>query len=272
MSDDGLALGILLAEPAMERWAVEAVETAIRTADVSVEQVILPIESESAASNRWKRYATSVFEYGAWTPVLAWHRLVTAPDYLEKVPIENLAWLDDADRVRTRTEPADGIGRRFPDSTVDRIAAADLDVLFRRGFGILEGDVLRTPTHGVLSYHHGNVREYRGRPPAVWEFAHDERTAGITLQRLTPTLDGGEIVVEREIDIADHPTWQAVERALFEASTDMLATACTRLADPAFEPRPPDELGPLYTEPGVVETVRIEFKTATGTVLDRIRS
>ncbi|MFC4541755.1 formyltransferase family protein [Halosolutus amylolyticus] len=270
MSTDDLQLGVLLAEPAMERWAAAAVEEAVRTADISVEQVILPVESESASSNRWERYATSVLEYGAWTPVLAWHRLVNTPPYLEKVPIDDLSWLDGAERIRTRTEPADGIGQRLPASTIDRIESAGIDLLFRRGFGILQGDVLAAPTHGVLSYHHGNVREYRGRPPGVWEFANDESTAGITLQRLTPTLDGGEIVVEKTIDVADCRTWQAVERTLFEHSTDMLATACTRLTEPTFEARTPDDLGPLYTCPGAVDTVRIELENARGKVANAI--
>lgn len=270
MSTDRMTVGLLLDEPAMERWAVAAVETAIRTAGISVEHVILPATAADATVTPWKRYAASAIEYGAWAPVLAWHRLVNTPDYFEKVPIDALDWLTNAERIRTAVEPADGVGQRFPDSTINRIESAGIDLLFRCGFGILQGDVLTKPTYGVLSYHHGNVREYRGRPPAVWEFANDERTAGITLQRLTSTLDGGEIIVEKEIDITRYRTWQGIERRLFTASTDMLATACTRLADPAFEPTTADELGQLYTEPGLLDTIRIEVTNARGKAVNLI--
>lgn len=271
MSDDRLSLGILLDEPVMERWAIEAVERAIRDADASVDLLVLGTDEDAGASrSRWERYASSVTEYGAWTPVLAWHRLVSAPDYLEKSPIEDRRWFDDAEVVRTASEPADGFGQRLPESTVERIDGADVDLLFRRGFGILKGEVLTTPTYGVVSFHHGNVRAYRGRPTAVWEFVNGEPTAGITLQRLTEELDGGEIVVEKEIDVSEHRTWQETKRTLFEQSTDMLAIACDRFADSAFEPSSVDDLGPLYTDPGVVDTARIELKNTKGRVLNRI--
>ncbi|MFA9427630.1 formyltransferase family protein [Natronorubrum sp. A-ect3] len=276
MTDDGLTIGILLDESAMERWALEAVETAIRDAGVSVAQVILPpadspADTDTAGSSiPWQRYAAAAREYGAWTPVLAWHQLASTPWYLEKIPLEDRAWFDDAEIVHARPEPADGIGNRLPAAAIERIESAELDLLFRRGFGIIKGDVLSAPSHGVLSYHHGNIREYRGRSPGVWEFANDERTAGVTLQRLTSTLDGGEIVVEKTIDITDCRTWQNVRQRLFDNSTDMLATACTRLEDPEFGPTHTDELGPLYTCPGLVDTVRIELKNIRGKVQNHV--
>lgn len=266
MSDEQLSLGLLLSEPAMEQWAAQAVTTAVRDAGVSIDLIVLESEGESDSTRSWRSYASSAIDKGAWTPVLGWHRLVNTPAYLQKIPLRELEWAGDARIVRTTSRPAEGIGQQLPASALEEIESAGVDVLFRRGFGILQGEVLTTPTHGVVSFHHGNIREYRGRPPAVWEFANDERYAGVTLQRLTPTLDGGEIVVEKRVEIADCRTWQAAKRRLFEASTDMLATACTRLADPTFEPTTAEELGPLYTCPDAVETMRIELKNARGTL------
>ncbi|AGB15254.1 methionyl-tRNA formyltransferase [Halovivax ruber XH-70] len=250
----------------MRRWAVEAVERAIDRSNVRVEQVILAADEKPDSTRLVRRYASSALDTGAWAPVLGLHQVVNPPAHLETVPLDELDWLNDAESLQVQPEPADELGQRLPGAAIDRIEAADLDLLFRRGFGILQGDVLTTPTHGVLSYHHGDVREYRGRPPGVWEFANGERTAGITLQRLTSTLDGGEIVVEKSVSIDDLGTWQAVERRLFECSTDMLATACDRLTDPAFAATTVDELGPLYTCPGPIETARIELKNVRGRV------
>ncbi len=270
MERDSLTVGILVDEPAMERWAADAVAEAIESANVSVAQVILPAGAgEDDSSGSLRRYASSALEEGAWAPVLAMHRLVNTPTYLEKVPLEDLDWFDDAEVIRVRPEPADGIGQRLPDAAIDRIEAASIDLLFRRGFGILQGEVLTTPTYGVLSFHHGNIREYRGKPPGVWEFANDERTAGITLQRLTSTLDGGEIVVEKTVAIEGLETWQAIERRLFERSTDMLATACERLREAEFDATTANDLGPLYTCPGVADTVRIALKNIRGMMSNR---
>ena len=266
MSDDQFSLGILLDERAMEGWAAEAVDRAIRDANAAVELVVLSADRDYDSGRPLRSYASSALGKGAWAPVVGWHRLVNTPEYLQKQSIDELAWFEDAEVVRASPEPADGIGKRLPGEAIERIESSNVDALFRRGFGILQGEILSTPPHGVLSYHHGDIREYRGRPPGVWEFANDERSAGITLQRLTPTLDGGEIVVEKRVELAEPPTWQAVERKLFERSTDMLATACERLQEPGFDPTTADELGPLYTCPGPLDTARIELKTARGMV------
>ncbi len=270
MSEDQLSIGLLLSGPRMERWAFEAVELARQTAGISIDLVVLD-DTPAASDSQLEYYIEAVGEYGAWAPALGLHRLINPPSYLSSVPIDDRPWYEDATVLRAQPEPADGFGQRLPAETVDRIADADVDLLFRRGFGILVGDVLTTPTHGVVSFHHGNIREYRGRPPGVWEFANDEETAGITLQRLSSTLDGGEIVVEKTVDISDCHTWQTVKRRLFESSVDMLATACKRLTDPAFEPTVVDELGPLYSEPDAIEAAKIGAKNARGRVLDSIR-
>ena len=270
MSDESLSMGILLDEPMMERWAAEAVAQSIRDADVSVELALLSSDRDPDSRRSLRSYASSALGTGAWAPVLGWHRLVRTPSYLQKVPIDELDWFETADTHRLTPEPAEGIGQTLPAEGIDHIESAAIDVLFRRGFGILQGDVLTAPRYGVLSYHHGNIREYRGVPPGVWEFAYDETSAGITLQRLNETLDGGEIVVEKDVRIDDLPTWQAVERELFDRSTGMLATACQRLQDPDFEPIQPDELGQLYTNPGPLETARIELKNARGVLAHQL--
>ena len=264
MSEESFSMGILLDEPMMERWAAEAVAQAIRDAEVTVELVLLSSDRDPDSRRSLRSYATSAIGTGAWAPVLGWHRLVRTPSYFQKVPIDELDWSANAQTQRVTPEPAEGIGQTLPAEVIDHIESAAVDVLFRRGFGILQGDILTAPRYGVLSYHHGNIREYRGVPPGVWEFAHDESSAGITLQRLNETLDGGEIVVEKDVMIDDLPTWQAVERRLFDRSTDMLATACRRLRDPEFEPTVAEELGPMYTCPGPLDTARIELKNVRG--------
>ena len=266
---DGLSVGLLLSGRTMDRWALETVELARQRADITIDLVVINDES-AANATPWERYIGAVSEYGAWAPVLGLHRLVNPPSYLEPIRIDDRPWFERADVLSARPEPADGFGQRLPEETVDRIAAADVDLLFRRGFGIIVGDVLTTPTHGVVSFHHGNIREYRGRSPGVWEFVNGEETAGVTLQRLAPTLDAGEIIVEKTVAIRDCRTWQAVRRRLFESSVEMLAIACTRLTDPSFEPTVVDDLGPLYSDPDAIDVLRIEVKNASGRVQNRL--
>ena len=99
---------------------------------------------------------------------------------------------------------------RFEESDVDRIRAADLDVLLRFGFAIIRGGILDAARHGVWSYHHGDNRTYRGGPPCFWEIYNSDPVTGVTLQVLTEQLDAGRTLC-RSFS-ATHPTSQRRNR------------------------------------------------------------
>ena len=96
--------------------------------------------------------------------------------------------------VRCRTEVVGRFGERLSADDIATIASFELDFLLRFSFGILKGEILRTPKWGVWSFHHGDERIYRGRPPGFWELLAGERVIGSVLQRLTDRLDAGVIL------------------------------------------------------------------------------
>jgi hypothetical protein len=83
---------------------------------------------------------------------------------------------------------------RFDTATLARIRAHRPDIILRFGFRILRGDILRIPTYGVWSYHHGDNRKYRGGPAGFWELVNGDPESGVTLQVLTETLDAGRVL------------------------------------------------------------------------------
>ncbi|MGA2927878.1 MAG: hypothetical protein ABSG43_18155 [Solirubrobacteraceae bacterium] len=83
---------------------------------------------------------------------------------------------------------------RFSAEAIDRIRAADLDVLLRFGFNIIRGEILKCARYGVWSYHHGDSREYRGAPDFFWEMYERNPVTGTVLQVLTDELDAGGVL------------------------------------------------------------------------------
>ncbi len=104
--------------------------------------------------------------------------------------------LADVPEIRVRTVPVGRFGERFTDGDVATIRDQGLDVILRFSFGIIKGEILEAATYGVWSFHHGDERKYRGRPPGFWELYEGEAVVGAILQRLTERLDGG-IVLHR---------------------------------------------------------------------------
>jgi hypothetical protein len=92
---------------------------------------------------------------------------------------------------------------RFPPEAVEAIQSYHLDVIFRFGFNILKGDVLKTARYGIWSFHHGDNEFYRGGPPHFWELVEGSSISGVILQVLTEQLDAG--VVLAKINFATLP-------------------------------------------------------------------
>jgi hypothetical protein len=141
----------------------------------------------------------------------------------------------------------------FSDEEIARIKAADVDLIIRLGGrGIYRGAMLNAARHGIVSIHHGDNRAFRGGPPGFWEIVEGATRTGYVVQRLTNTLDGGEILARGDTATA---TYVGLNRKnLFAAADEALRgvlehfIAHHRLPDP--EP-PLRELGPIYKMPGL---------------------
>ena len=258
---------LLLDGPAMRRWAAVAVARAVEADVLSVERVVLNDEvADSLDDDRLatlRRYVDTARDYGAWAPVEAYHSVLAPPPHLRWVDLDDLPWAD-APRLRCAPEPAESFGQVLPEDVVATVAD-ETDVVVRFGFGILKGDVLTEPEHGVLSFHHGDVRRYRGRPVGAWEFIDGAREGGVTLQRLTETLDGGRVVAFERVDLSEAHTWPEVVRRLYDASEGMLADGVGSLrAGEEPETVPAEELGALYSDPDARETARFLARNAVG--------
>lgn len=184
----------------------------------------------------------------AWTLVYAERKVAEAfgskVPSLDRVHVEDVPCLAESE-FRSVTPITAGNWVELPPDTVELVRER-CDVAVRFGFGLLEGDVLRAPAFGVLSFHPADIREYRGLGvPQAWVDGRD--TMGVTLQRLNEEIDGGEIVAYGETDVSQCATlWEAYE-AVNDVKVGLLAEAIENLRDPSFEPSVPELLGPYYS-------------------------
>lgn len=83
---------------------------------------------------------------------------------------------------------------RFSDQDIGLIQDQKFDVLIRSGTGILKGKILNASKFGILSFHHGDNRVFRGIPAGFWEVYLNIPSTGFIIQQLTEKLDGGNVV------------------------------------------------------------------------------
>jgi hypothetical protein len=245
---------------------VEAMERIEESFDIEFQHVVL---NASDGGDNDSSVIDTVRSEGAYTIVLAeqrFWRTVSDPVYEPRtVPLERADPLADAERIEAEPIPADGFGQKLPKHVTNRLTE-ETDVVFRRGFGIIKGDVLTAPTYGVLSPHGGDLTKYRGKPSGFWEFLNDEPEIKLTMQRLTTDLDAGYICVTDTIDTSDLYTYQEIRAQMDARSSRLWAAALEKILSEDFTPERPEELGPLYTTPGLFNSLRYVAKNTRGRI------
>lgn len=144
---------------------------------------------------------------------------------------------------------------------IESIKKFNLDLLILvGGYGIIKEPLLKVTPIGVLSYHHGNMRKYRGMPPALWELYNNEKEMGVTVQILSPGLDNGIPIEEKTIDIRKNDSLKKLQNRAFEQSVDMLYKALKNLSNKEFTPQRIDNFGKVYTLPNLKQWIILNIR------------
>jgi len=103
------------------------------------------------------------------------------------------------------------------------------DVMIKFGLGLLRIPENLPLRHGVLSYHHGDPRSYRGRPAGFHEMANHEPVMGVIVQRLSNVLDGGEVLAEAKSPVYAH-SYRATLTDAYRSGVPLLGMAVRNLS------------------------------------------
>jgi methionyl-tRNA formyltransferase len=251
----------VLADPYLRGYQVRSLENAVAELGIDIPLVIVndpkapdidPELKANAVNERIgfetvRTFINYLLRERAWALVYAEKKIIeqlgSEFPSTNRVPVEDVSCFSDAE-IRHVTPITDGSWIEFPSPTVGLIEE-NCDVAVRFGFGLITGDVLTAPEHGVLSFHPADIRRYRGLgTPQAW--IDDRNTIGVTLQRLTEEIDGGGIVACGETDVTECTSlWEAYEN-VYDLFPTVLAEGLENLRDPSFEPIEPDSLGPYY--------------------------
>lgn len=144
----------------------------------------------------------------------------------------------------------------------DRMAAFGADLMILAGYHqMVKPAVISLFPRGVLSYHYGDMRKYRGQPPAFWEMLHGEESAGITVQQISAGIDMGAPVKEMSIPILKGERIEELRQRMLKASESMMYQALCCYLNPQYSPAPLTVYGAVYTFPGIVPWIRFHWKT-----------
>ncbi|MFB6187154.1 MAG: formyltransferase family protein [Halobacteriaceae archaeon] len=251
MENKSTSIAVLLDSYSVQEWQKQSLERLMSNENLNVKIDLVMINEQSTNPTHFSQLKSLIFGFSLFKLIILWGRLYTfiysPPWYQETTPISELDIFNDAEKYFCKPKPTNGLGNKLPEDAIEALSRSDIGVRF--GFGILKGEALTAPQYGVLSYHHGDLTKYRGRPAGFYEFLQDESTAGVTVQRLNETLDGGEIAAMTEVDISTAKSWGEVKLRLFDCSTDLLWQAIYRCKYEPEQVNNPRKTGKLYTKP-----------------------
>lgn len=123
----------------------------------------------------------------------------------------------------------DGNWQRLPDSLLERINQDRPDFILKFGMGLLRIPSKSDLAVPILSYHHGNPSEFRGRPAGFYELMQGRDTVGQVIQILSNELDAGKVVAFGETKA--HPySYRATMLEAYRCSPLLLRMAIRNLA------------------------------------------
>lgn len=145
---------------------------------------------------------------------------------------------------------------------LDVIKGQKIDLLvYLSGFdSTIRKPLLEVTPMGVLGYHHGDMREYRGQPPAFWELYNNESSVITTILKLNEWQDTGEPVLEKQTMINSNDSLLDLRNRIFNSTTDLMAKAIETYKGEVFSPSSPKVYGTLYSYPTAWEWFTLQYR------------
>ena len=89
------------------------------------------------------------------------------------------------------------------------------DLMVVAAYGqILSKDVLSVPTVGTINVHASLLPKYRGAAPVAYAILNGEKQTGVSIIKVTPGLDSGDMILQEAIDILPNETTGELEARL----------------------------------------------------------
>lgn len=206
----------------LPQWQVECLSQLMALHDVELALIVVP----KPASPSSRRFLDRITRGG-----LLWH--LYNKGYVERrsrasrpLPVDYL--LEGVPVIECEVVAKGRFKQAFRDEDLAQFISHDVDFMLRLSFGILTGGVLEAFRFGVWSFHHGDEREYRGRPPGFWELYKGGRTLGAILQVLSDRLDGGHVLHRGTFRAFPHSYRRTRDEVLLGAA-DFPARVCKEL-------------------------------------------
>jgi methionyl-tRNA formyltransferase len=114
---------------------------------------------------------------------------------------------------------------------LEQLRGLQPDLLVVAAYGqILSKDVLTVPTRGTINVHASLLPKYRGAAPVAYALLGGETKTGVTIIKVTPGLDSGDMVLQDALDVLPDDTTGSLESRLAPLGARMAVEVARKYA------------------------------------------
>jgi len=136
---------------------------------------------------------------------------------------------------------------------------------------ILTQEVIDAAPAGAVNVHFSLLPRYRGAAPVQWALARGERTTGVTTMQINARLDEGDILLQREVPIAEGEHAPALHERLAVEGARLLTQTLTGVSAGSLEPRVQDPEAATYAPMLKSEDGEVDPALGAGEIDGRVR-
>jgi hypothetical protein len=229
-----IRIGILIKEfGALRNWELRIINEILN--DPSLELALLIQDGREKNSSSLNRLLNKKNIIGSM--MFFFQTKIEGVLFKEKITEDKLKIIKELNKInRIAVAPEKkGFLDIFGSTDADKIKEQNLDIILRHEFGIIRGEILKSSKYGIWSFHHADNSINRGGPPGFWEKVLRQPSVGVTLQKLTPELDGG-FVIDKAF-FSYHWSFIKTSQQIKESSVSMLFKNIKKLQNNEFNPK-----------------------------------
>ena len=130
---------------------------------------------------------------------------------------------------------------------------------------------LEAPRLGFINVHPSLIPKYRGAAPMQWTLIRGDRQGGVSIIKVTPRLDDGDVLLQQAVDIPEDESLEELHDRLAILGGDLLVQAVEALAQGQMDARPQDAKEVIWAPALTKEDGRLDWSKPALELHNRIR-
>jgi methionyl-tRNA formyltransferase len=156
---------------------------------------------------------------------------------------------------------------------IEQLRQVQADLIVVAAYGqILPPAILELPRFGCLNVHTSLLPRHRGAAPIQWAILEDDLETGVTIMKMDPGMDTGDILTQIKTPISAADNAQTLHDRLARLGGELLVSTIPDYVAGRITPRPQPKEGVSYARRLTKEDGRLDWSQSAQSLWNRVRA